>query len=26
MIDGDLLGRVTPEKFDDLVASRDKRT
>jgi formate dehydrogenase subunit gamma len=26
MVDGDLLGRVTPEKFDALVASRDKRT
>jgi formate dehydrogenase subunit gamma len=25
MIDGDLLGRVTPEKFDALVAARDKR-
>jgi formate dehydrogenase subunit gamma len=26
MVDEDLLGRVTPEKFDALVASRDKRT
>jgi formate dehydrogenase subunit gamma len=26
MVDGDLLGRVTPEKFDALIASRDKRT